>query len=42
MDYDIMKKLGVGSAGDAYLLENGKVALINDNKKQLDYKCDLN
>lgn len=28
--------------GKAYLLKNGKVALINDNEKQLDYKCDLN
>lgn len=28
MDYDIMKKLGVGSAGDAYLLENGKAIIV--------------
>ncbi|MBO7254210.1 MAG: hypothetical protein J6V36_02785 [Clostridia bacterium] len=36
MKYSVVRKLGVGSAGDAYLLENGRAIIVGKREDSFD------
>ena len=41
MGYNLLKKLGVGSVGDAYLLEDGKVIIVGKREDSFSNYCSL-